>query len=114
MIGLIERCGQQIRRYRPTSTFMLVIGLMTVSSDPTRRPTGYGGVLPVPRGTVDGAPLRIDPLLQQRRDLRAERGRVLYAPGHEPAAMSAKVLHKGPCPQRGIVQLRAINSSPTA
>lgn len=90
----------------------IVIAGVTAPSDPTRRPTGtgYGGVLPVP---TPAGPIaitsRIDPLLDPRHDSRVQRGRVLYAPGHEPSTEAAKA-HKAPCPERRLVQGRGQTS----
>lgn len=77
-------------------------------SDPTRHPTGtgYGGVLPVP--TPNGSILtgsRVDAMVEPRHDGRVQRGRVLYAPGHEPAtAVAAAKARRAPCPERRVVQ----------
>lgn len=90
----------------------IVIAGVNAPTDPTRRPTGtgYGGVLPVPTpaGPI-GITSRIDPLLEPRHDARVQRGRVLYAPGHEPSAEAAKA-HKAPCPERRLVQGRGQTS----
>jgi hypothetical protein len=89
MSGSIERLWRMIPRHQAVPVAMLVFGVYT-APDPTRRPTGYGGVLPVPTAPASASTRRPDPLLeQQRRDIRASRGRVLYAPGHEPAAPTA-------------------------
>ena len=109
MPGSIERIWQAIpryQRYQMVPVAMLMIGVLA-TPDPTRRPTGYGGVLPVPTTPAPAKATHPDPLLeQQRRDLRASRGRVLYAPGHGPAAASTpaaahkKVAPKTPCTMR--------------
>jgi hypothetical protein len=91
----------------------IVIAGVSAPSDPTRRATGtgYGGVLPVP---TPAGPIaitsRIDPLLEPRHDARVLRGRVLYAPGHEPAAAVTAKAHKAPCPERRLVQGRGPTS----
>jgi hypothetical protein len=69
------------------STMLMVIGI-AVPADTTRRVPGYIGVLSLPilEATNDTLSLnsRLDQILD-RRDARTERGRVLYAAGHEPA-----------------------------
>ena len=54
-------------------------------SAPTKR---YAGVLPVPSSSpiASKSSNRLDSLLDQHHDARAERGRVLYATGHAPKA----------------------------
>ena len=92
----------------------IVIAGINAPSDPTRRPTGigYGGVLPVPSPAGSAATTaRIDPTVEPRHDGRVQRGRVLYAPGHEPAtAVAAAKARKVPCPASRVVQGR----TPTA
>jgi hypothetical protein len=96
---------------------ILLIGV-NATPDPTRRGTGFGGVLPVPVTTSPTAGAHVDPLLaQQRRELRAARGRVLYTPGHVPDADHAKVEGtraeaRTPCPRQRIVQVPRANAAP--
>jgi hypothetical protein len=102
MSDSIERFWQTIPRYQRLQVVpvaMLLLGLTT--ADPTRRPTGYRGVLSVPTSPTAAKATRPDPLLeQQRRDIRASRGRVLYAPGHGPSSASAPTAaHKKPAPK---------------
>ena len=92
----------------------IVIAGVHAPSDPTRRPTGigYGGVLPIP---IPAGPVltgaHLDAMVEPRHDGRVQRGRVLYAPGHEPAtAVAANKAHKTPCPERRLVQGRAPTS----
>ncbi len=78
----------------------LLIGSVHNPTDPMRKTGGpggtaptnrYAGVLPVPSSalnTSSGAN-RLDSLLDQHHDARAERGRVLYAAGHAPKAPAA-------------------------
>jgi hypothetical protein len=67
---------------------MMLFGIVIVTpADTTRRTPGYGGVLSLPvleASDTISLNTRIDQVLD-RRDARAERGRVLYAAGHEPA-----------------------------
>ncbi len=120
MSGFIERLWRMIPRHQAVPVAMLVFGVYA-PSDPTRRPTGYGGVLPVPTAaTVTNTP-RPDPLLeQQRRDIRASRGRVLYAPGHGPAAVAnasavspAKAAPKPPCQIQRVGAQHMARTSPS-
>jgi hypothetical protein len=116
MIGSIERFRRLIPNRPLVPMMLLVIGVNT-TPDPTRKATGYGGILPVPSSPTPAAPAHVDPLLaQQRRDMRAARGRVLYAPGHAPAAQTptehARNEHKTPCPEQRVVQSRGPSASP--
>jgi hypothetical protein len=67
---------------------MMLFGIVIVTpADTTRRAPGYGGILSLPvleASDTISLNTRIDQILD-RRDVRAERGRVLYAAGHEPA-----------------------------
>jgi hypothetical protein len=120
MAGSIERLWRLIPRHQVVPVAMLVIGVY-VAPDPTRRPTGYGGVLPVPTAPASHT-RRPDPLLeQQRRDIRESHGRVLYAPGRGPttpapasAASRAKTAQKVPCPIQRVGDRRSLRTSPTA
>lgn len=92
----------------------IVIAGVTAPADPTRRPTGtgYGGVLPIP---TPAGPIvtssRMDAMVEPRHDGRVQRGRVLYAPGHEPpTAVATAKAHKTPCPERRVVQGHATTS----
>ncbi|MEO6878017.1 MAG: hypothetical protein ABI205_06010 [Gemmatimonadaceae bacterium] len=123
MSGPIERFWRMIPRHQVVPVAMLVFGVYA-APDPTRRPTGYGGVLPLPTAATGAAAAstpRPDPLLeQQRRDFRASRGRVLYAPGRgpgataaAPAATPAKAAPKSPCPTRRVSEQHAARTSPS-
>ena len=85
MTRLAERVWRLV--VKPQSISMMLMGIVIVTpADTTRRVAGYGGVLSLPvLEATDTVSLnaRIDQLLD-RRDARAERGRVLYAAGHEP------------------------------
>ena len=87
MTRLAERLLKLVRK--PHSVSMMVMGIVIVTpADTTRRIPGYGGVLSLPVvEATDTLSLnaRIDQILD-RRDARADRGRVLYAACHEPAA----------------------------
>src|SRR5436190_17592685 len=88
MIGSVQ-CVCRLVAAPPSVSAMLFVISILVPTDSTRRSAGYAGVLPLPIGesSTNVAPLATftDQLLDQRRDARAERGRVLYAAGHAPA-----------------------------
>lgn len=107
------RSMEAFRRQLSTRSVAPVLAIIvTVHSpiDPNRRAsgTGYGGVLPVPIPAAPTATVaRMDSLLDAHRDTRTERGRVLYAAGHEPhATPSAKTRKQCPSPDRRLVQGR--------
>jgi hypothetical protein len=106
MIGSIKRICRLLGTRPLVPVMMLAIGVHT--PDPTRRVTGYGGVMPVPGPSAPAAAPagRVDPILdQQHREARAVRGRVLYAPGHDPRTSTApRPVHKGPCPEQRVGQ----------
>lgn len=116
---MVESIGRRFRRIvkRPLVPLMVVVVGVHSPSDPARRGTGYGGVLPVPGPsiTAPATAARIDPMLDaQRHDVRIARGRVLYAPGHEPARATTPAsrasARKSPCPQERVVQGRSTMS----
>ena len=71
--------------HNPTDPMRKVGGGGPGGSAPTKR---YAGVLPVPSSSpiASNSSNRLDSLLDQHHDARAERGRVLYATGHVPKA----------------------------
>src|SRR4051812_21161449 len=108
MGGSIERIWQALPKRTTVSAMALVITIN--NPDPAHRMTGYSGVVPLPGpAAAAAAPAgRVDPLLQQRRDVRAARGRVLYAAGHAPRDTASHTVpsHKSPCPEQRIGQGR--------
>jgi hypothetical protein len=115
MIATIEQVWRRMKR-QPLVPLALLV-MVRVPADPTRRTTGYVGVLPVPATTpATTAIAHTDgPADQARRDLRAARGRVLYATGHEPQATTQHAERKATCPSdRRVVQSRAATSSPNS
>ena len=118
MMGSIERIWQVVPK-RPLIPAMMFMVSITIP-DPNRRPTGYGGVLPVPgpSATAPATSTRLDPILdQQRRDTRAIRGRVLYAAGHAPrdtSAVRTAPPRKGPCPDQRVGQNRGQGVMPNS
>jgi hypothetical protein len=97
MMWSIERLR---RRLSVASVMPLALLIGSVHpTDPMRKAGGggpggtasanrYAGVLPVPSSSsiASSTPNRLDSLLEQHHDVRAERGRVLYATGHAPKA----------------------------
>src|SRR6476620_6803109 len=83
----IERVWRQMSVQSLMPVMMLVI-VNRSPTDPSRKNTAYGGVLPVPApvaAPATTASSRTENLLdQQHRDQRAARGRVLYATGRAP------------------------------
>jgi hypothetical protein len=120
VVGSIERIVRLLTRNQVAPVMMLVVCVSV--PDPSRRVTGYGGVLPVPTPSAPApsAAPRLDPVLdQQHRDARSVRGRVLYATGTAPNAPHAqqaptRTPAKGPCPLQRVVQGRAASTSPTS
>jgi hypothetical protein len=114
MVESIKRLCRRIVK-RPLVPLMVVIVGAHAPGDPARRGTGYGGVLPVPGPSSQPAATaaHVDPLLDaQHHNVRISRGRVLYAPGHEPARATAAPQggRKTPCPQERVVQGRSTTS----
>ena len=114
MVGPMERTRRLLQNRALVPVLMLVI-CVNVQPDPTRRGTGYGGVLPVPGPSAAPAPSATKSdsgVVQSRRDARAARGRVLYAPGHtvhDTVALRDARTHKTGCPvQRVVGQDRGI------
>jgi hypothetical protein len=116
MMGSIERILRVIPKRPIVPAMMLVVSIG--APDPNRRGTGYGGVLPVPASaSAPATASRLDPILdQQRRDMRAIRGRVLYAGGHAPrdTAVRTQPARKGPCPEQRIGQSRGPGVMPNS
>jgi hypothetical protein len=116
---MVESIGRLCRRIvmRPLVPLMVVVVGAHSPGDPARRGTGYGGVLPVPGPSVPppATTTRVDPMLDaQHHDVRIARGRVLYAPGHEPSRATTSPSktrgRKGPCPEERVVQGRSTAS----
>jgi hypothetical protein len=115
MIGSIERGWRSLTRQSLAPVMMLVVGIHG-PVDPTRRTTGYGGVIPVPAPATPAVATttRLEPMLdQQRRELRAARGRVLYADGRASQITAPRTERKAQCPERRVVEGRA-NPAPNS
>jgi hypothetical protein len=120
---------ERLRRRLSVASVMplaLLIGSVHNSTDPMRKSGGtggngtptnrYAGVLPVPSSSSVGsqAPSRLDSLLDQHHDARAERGRVLYAAGHapKPAATPSKN-HRRQCSDH-VASARGSSNTPNS
>ena len=124
MIRSIERLTRRlsIASVMPLAIF---IGGVHNPADPMRKtggpgttstsPTRYAGVLPVPSSatTVSNSPNRLDSLLDAHRDARAERGRVLYAEGHEHKTTTPAKPHRRQCSDH-VASARAGSTQPNS
>ena len=118
MFGSVERVWRHMSVRPLVPIFMLVMVTRNPSpTDPSRRGTGYGGVIPVPVSAGPGiTSTRPDPVPeQQRRDQRSARGRILYATGHAPATTTApRTVTKPQCERRVVEGRSSANSSPNS
>ena len=86
---------------------MLVIGIPpcpTLCKRTRQRHQRRPDSIPAPASRPAG---RTDLMAEARRDMRTDRGRVLYGAGHAPrdtAAASARTLPKHYCPEQRVVQ----------
>lgn len=119
MVGSIERLRRQIRVQSLAPVMLLVIGVPGTPDPIAKRIGGTAGVIaipatiPTPGATSHGDVLSGDP----RRDTRAERGRVLYSPGHTPrdtASAATRPIRKQACVDQQAVQSRGRNPAPTS
>jgi len=115
MIATIEHLWRRLMQQPLVPLAMLVISVR-VPADPARRTTGYLGVLPVPAPapTTQSVARNDQPVDQARRELRAARGRVLYAEGHAPPASSQRVERKATCADRRVGQTKSSSTSPNS
>ena len=120
MMWSIERFR---RRLSVASVMPLAIFIGSVHNptDPMRKTGGggagaptnrYAGVLPVPSSSSNASntPNRLDSLLDQHHDARAERGRVLYAAGHAPKAPTSAKPRRRQCSDH-VASARGSNSN---
>jgi hypothetical protein len=119
MVGSIERLRRQIRVRSLAPMMLLVIGVPGTPDPIAKRIGGTAGVIaipatiPTPSATTHGDVLTGD----VRRDTRAERGRVLYSPGHSPrdtATVAARPVRKQACVDQQAVHSRGRNPAPTS
>lgn len=114
MFATMEHVRRRLMQQSLAPFAMLVIGIR-VPTDPARRTTGYVGVLPVPAPTTTMSTVaRSDqPVDQARREMRAARGRVLYADGHAPQS-SERAERKATCTDHRVGQNKSPSSSPNS
>jgi len=101
MSGSIERVWRQVSVHSLIPVVMLAV-VSRNPTDPSRKNTAYGGVLPVPSPAATTAAVTHPETLldQQHRDQRAARGRVLYATGRGAQQTVVRAEVKTPCDRR--------------
>jgi len=124
MMRSIERLGRRLS-VASVMPLALLVGTVHNSTDPMRKSGGaggngaptnrYAGVLPVPSSSSASAqaPSRLDSLLDQHHDARAERGRVLYAAGHAPKAATTAKNHRRQCSDH-VASARGSSNTPNS
>ena len=121
MIATIEHVRRRLMRQSLAPFAMLVISIR-VPSDPAHRTTGYVGVLPVPAPTTttsstarsERSDQPVDQARRETREMRAARGRILYADGHAPQATSQRAERKATCTDHRVGQNKSPSSSPNS
>jgi hypothetical protein len=113
MIATIEHAWRRFKQQPLVPLAILVIGIR-VPADPARRTTGSVGVLPVPAPTTPASSVAHNDQAtdQVRHDVRAARGRVLYAAGHAPQPTTQRVERKATCTDRRVGQTKTPSSLP--
>ena len=114
MIRSIERVWRHWSG-RSVVPAMMLVYVVSAPTDPNRKNPGYGGVLPVPAPTASSnTTARPEATVDQHRDQRAARGRVLYASGRAPQTTTVpRPETKVPC-ERRVVQGKAPAPSPNS
>jgi hypothetical protein len=114
MIATMEHVWRRLTQ-RPLVPLAMLVIAVKVPVDPARRGTGYVGVLPVPTSSSPATVARTDPPVDQaRRDVRAARGRVLYAAGHAPQDTVQRAERKPTCTDRRVGQSKPSSTSPNS
>lgn len=110
MIGSVERFRRHFQARHFAPMMLLVIGI-PARPDPIakRTPTSgtSAGLIPIPGANANAPAGRADLMAEARRDMRADRGRILYGAGHAPrdtAVTSGRTLPKHYCPEQRVVQ----------
>ena len=118
MTGSIGRIWRRMSGNTLMPFMMLVIVVNPTPTDPNRRTTGYGGVLPVPApAPAPTSTNKPDAVVEApSRETRVSRGRVLYASRR--AAQEAQTAQreeaKQPQCERRVVQGKAPVASPNS
>ena len=114
MIATIEHVWR--RTQRPLVPFAMLVIVLRGPIDPTRRTTGSVGVLPVPVPTSPATTVAHgdQPADQAHHDVRAARGRVLYAAGHAPQPASQRAERKATCTDRRVGQTKSPSALPNS
>src|SRR5690242_18592690 len=115
MIGSIERLRRLGQVSRVAPVMLLVIGIPSHPDPINKRVTGTAGILPIPAAPATSSNTRSELIApENRRDARAERGRVLYADGRasRDSAETRAVRHHL-CPDQRVVQTRT-SANPTS
>jgi hypothetical protein len=114
MIGSIK-CLRRLSAPLFAPMLVVAIGVPTRPDPINKRTVGTAAVIAIPSGAASATNANgrdVQPA-DVRRDTRAERGRVLYAPGHAPRdTAAAHPARKQPCPETRVVQAR-VPSAPT-
>lgn len=115
MGGSIERLRRHIQARSFAPMMLLVLGIPG-PSDPITKRIGTAGVITMPAVPATHS----DSLSDARRDSRAERGRVLYAPGHAPrdavrdtTTTAARPVRKPACVEQQAMRDRS-HTAPTS
>lgn len=120
MVGSIERLRRQIRVRTFAPVMLLAIGVPGTPADPiAKRIGGTAGVIAIPATIpAPSTGTHADGLSSDtRRDARAERGRVLYSPGHAPrdtVTAVARPIRKQACVDQQAVHARGRGPAPTS
>jgi len=123
MMWSIERFRRRLS-VASVMPFAILIASVHNPADPMRKSGGgtlptanrYAGVLPVPSSSsiASNTPNRLDSLLDQHHDARAERGRVLYAAGHAPNTATAPAKpHRRQCSDH-VASARDTSNTPSS
>jgi hypothetical protein len=116
MVGSIERLRRHIRVRSMAPMMLLAIGVPGTPDPIAKRIGGTAGVIAIP-ATSAPATAHADPLGDGRRDARADRGRVLYAPGHAPhdtTAVAGRPVKRPACVEQQAMRGHGRNVAPTS
>jgi len=118
MVGSIERLRRHLQVRSLAPMMLLVIGVPNIPDPIAKRVGGTAGVITMPALPAPAsASTHGDALADGHRDTRADRGRILYAPGHAPhdsTAATARAVRKQVCVEQQAMHGRDRNSAPTS